>query len=381
MEEAAAVAEEAAASELKTGYRIIHRKVNHKLGIKPQKDLPFFSFQWHITDECDQRCRHCYIYAEDPGRIPVRMSWTDICDVLRNCLSFCRDFGTRPVFFITGGDPLLHPDFWRLTEKLHQLSIPFVILGNPFHLNTFISLRLRYLGCIRYQMSIDGLEATHDALRKPGSYQETVKKIAILNRAGIDSAVMTTVSSINADELPEIIDAVVKARTGLFSFARYCPTGTDKSVGIAPEKYRELLVRCAERIRGHLASGCRTRFDKKDHLWMLLDFEEGRFVLPNDTAPNVIRDGCHCGSSHLTILPDGEVLACRRVPGSRVGNALTESFRHIWLGPMEAYRKYDRFERCAGCRLMVWCRGCPAVAAGTYGSFYSPDPQCWQIVH
>lgn len=22
---------------------------------------PYFSFQWHITDECDQRCKHCYI--------------------------------------------------------------------------------------------------------------------------------------------------------------------------------------------------------------------------------------------------------------------------------------------------------------------------------
>ena len=24
----------------------------------------YFSFQWHITDECDQRCKHCYILRE-----------------------------------------------------------------------------------------------------------------------------------------------------------------------------------------------------------------------------------------------------------------------------------------------------------------------------
>ena len=23
----------------------------------------YFSMQWHITDKCDQRCKHCYIYA------------------------------------------------------------------------------------------------------------------------------------------------------------------------------------------------------------------------------------------------------------------------------------------------------------------------------
>lgn len=26
---------------------------------------PYFAFQWHITDECDQRCQHCYIFSED----------------------------------------------------------------------------------------------------------------------------------------------------------------------------------------------------------------------------------------------------------------------------------------------------------------------------
>ncbi len=37
-----------------------------------------------------------------------------------------------------------------------------------------------------------------------------------------------------------------------------------------------------------------------------------------------------------------------------------------------------RFERCAGCELLRFCRGCPAVAAATSGSFYAPDPQCWK---
>ncbi len=25
----------------------------------------YFAFQWHITDDCDQRCKHCYIFAEN----------------------------------------------------------------------------------------------------------------------------------------------------------------------------------------------------------------------------------------------------------------------------------------------------------------------------
>ena len=25
----------------------------------------YFAFQWHITDEFDQSCKHCYIFSED----------------------------------------------------------------------------------------------------------------------------------------------------------------------------------------------------------------------------------------------------------------------------------------------------------------------------
>ena len=73
-------------------------------------------------------------------------------------------------------------------------------------------------------------------------------------------------------------------------------------------------------------------------------------------------------------------MACRRVPDSVVGSALKDDLKDLWIGPMEAYRRLDSFQRCAGCRLLTLCRGCPAVAAATHGSFYAPDPQCWRRV-
>ena len=27
--------------------------------------MEYFAFQWHITDACDQHCKHCYIFSED----------------------------------------------------------------------------------------------------------------------------------------------------------------------------------------------------------------------------------------------------------------------------------------------------------------------------
>lgn len=35
----------------------------------------YFAFQWHITDDCDQRCKHCYIFSENNGKKLDSMSW------------------------------------------------------------------------------------------------------------------------------------------------------------------------------------------------------------------------------------------------------------------------------------------------------------------
>ena len=91
-------------------------------------------------------------------------------------------------------------------------------------------------------------------------------------------------------------------------------------------------------------------------------------------------DGCNCANCHMTILPTGEVFACRRME-SPIGNALTDKMYDIYVGDaMNAYRKYEQFEKCSKCELLRFCRGCPAVAYGYTHNMYSTDPQCWKEV-
>lgn len=338
---------------------------------------PYFSFQWHITDDCDQRCRHCYIYSGDQSKKPDAMRFSQMEKTLENCMDFCRTFGRRPYFYITGGDPILHPDFWNLLDRLYQRKIPFSILGNPFHLDDSVCRDLTERGCQKYQLSLDGLRETHDWFRKPGSFDQTLEKVACINRSGMKSVIMTTVSKENADEMTGIIDTAVRAGADVFSFARYVPSGGELDAGLTPSEYRTLLEACDARFRYWEEKGVSTRFNKKDHLWTLYDYETGAFRIPQGARDGVIYSGCNCGNCHLTILPTGEVFACRRVAQSRVANALTDRLADVWLREMEDYRVYTRFEKCARCRLLPYCRGCPAVAKGTSGDFYAKDPQCW----
>ena len=341
----------------------------------------YFAFQWHITDDCDQRCKHCYIFAENNCKQLDSMSWAQMQAVIDNCEDFCEMYDRLPYFYITGGDPILHPDFWPLLELLAIKRIPFTIMGNPFHLTDEVCQRMKLLGCEKYQLSIDGLQETHDWFRKRGSFQTTLEKIAMINRAGIRSVVMTTVSGTNIHEVPGIIDAVVKAEANVYAFARYCPTSEEKDTGMSPQEYRHLLEVCDARFKAYEAAGYDTYFNRKDHLWTLYQYETGEFKIPETAQPGMIYGGCNCGNCHMTILPTGDVYACRRVQNSRVGNVFEDRLADLWVAEVEQYRDYDRFKKCSKCELLPWCRGCPAVASGAHGDFYDVDPQCWKEIN
>jgi radical SAM/SPASM domain protein of ACGX system len=283
-----------------------------------------------------------------------------------------------PYFYITGGDPILHPDFWRLCEALKGKNIPFAIMGNPFHVTAEVCARLKDCGCRKYQMSLDGLRETHDWFRKPGSFDCTLEKIAVIKAAGIHSVIMTTVSGANIAEIPALIDIVAANGVAVFAFARYCPTSAEKDTNIKPDEYRALLEACDRKFDEYKA-GC-TYFNRKDHLWTLFAYERGEFKIPADADERTIYGGCNCGNCHITILPNGDVYACRRME-SKVGNVLDDRLANIWnCQTMNRFRDYGAFKKCGKCELLRFCRGCPAVACGATGDFYAADPQCWKEI-
>jgi radical SAM/SPASM domain protein of ACGX system len=344
--------------------------------------LPYFSFQWHITDACDQRCKHCYIFAENNTKKQTEMPFSQMEQVIDSCLEMCQKLKRTPYFYITGGDPILHPDFWRLLELLQEKKITFAILGNPFHLDDATCRKMKALGCRKYQLSLDGMEKTHDRFRKPGSFQLTLEKIKCIQNAGMYCAIMSTVSSANLKEFPELIDLVAQYQVDVFAFGRYCPTSGEKSetYHISPTEYRAFLEQCYERFEFHKANGCRTTFQLKDHLWTLFLYEKGLFKIPKEHKTGMIYDGCHCGIGHMTILPTGTVYACRRME-SPVGNVKDTSMYDLFMGEtMDQYRRFEQFEKCNQCELLGYCRGCPAVAYGYTGSPYGKDPQCWKEI-
>jgi len=334
-----------------------------------------FGLQWHITNECDQRCKHCYIWRKFHNEgLQVVPTIKQCKSTIQKFINFCEEMSVIPYLSITGGDPLLYEDFWKLLEIVRKNKIFFTILGNPFHLTKEVATRLKEMGCVSYQMSIDGTRLTHDSLRKSGSFEATLGAIEILRRANIRSMIMMTVSTFNYKECPYVARLCVEHGVNNFTFARYCPTHKDTEFNIPAKEYRGFLSDMWKTYSSLIDFG--TKFALKDHLWVPFLYEEGLYKLHRQK--NIVFDGCNCGISHMTLLPNGVVYACRRFD-SRVGNIYKQSLKTIFLSQeMNKYRNFDNLIGCRSCELLNYCRGCHAVSAGTTGSFFDKDPQCWR---
>ena len=118
-----------------------------------------FSIQWHITNGCDQRCKHCYIFNSEKPAPMEKWEFRNAVKLLDSYEDFCTKYDRNPNIALTGGDPILHPHFWDIVQELKNRKIPFVVLGNPFHIGAKEAKRLVDAGCWCYQVSLDGMRA------------------------------------------------------------------------------------------------------------------------------------------------------------------------------------------------------------------------------
>ncbi|HYA31436.1 MAG TPA: SPASM domain-containing protein [Thermodesulfovibrionales bacterium] len=98
----------------------------------------------------------------------------------------------------------------------------------------------------------------------------------------------------------------------------------------------------------------------------------------------VPKGGCAAGVSGFTILPDGTMLPCGRLP-VQIGNVRKDSLREVWATSrvLVALRDKGRYKgKCGRCRRWADCRGCRAIAyavsrANGRNDMLAEDPQCF----
>ncbi len=96
---------------------------------------------------------------------------------------------------ITGGEPLLHKDFGAINSMLPDFLVRKVLFTNGLLLNQQILMDLHVDEAI--QISIDGLEQAHDALRGAGTVPRSMKSIRLCLEMGFEVSVSTMIHAGN----------------------------------------------------------------------------------------------------------------------------------------------------------------------------------------
>lgn len=335
-----------------------HFRANRALE-KDYASSPVFTLQWHVTQACDLHCKHCYDRSD---RSPLKLGHA--ISILEDLREFCRSRFVRGQISFTGGNPLLYSHFDELYRAAAENGFSTAILGNP-------TTRRRLEGLIRiqppvfFQVSLEGLREHNDDIRGPGHFDRTMSFLEILKDLNIYSMVMLTLTRENMREVLPLSE-VLCGKVDYFTFNRLSMVGEGADLRLpAVDDYAAFLRKYIE------ASGENPIMGLKDNLINILHHREDVPLTGGCTG-----FGCGAAFNFITLLPDGEVHACRKFP-SCIGNIFEKSFSELYESePARRYRSGSR--ACGDCAIRPVCGGCLAT---TYGHgldvFEDRDPMCF----
>jgi len=318
-----------------------------------------FTLQWHITQACDLHCRHCYDRSERP---PLKLEMG--LAILDDLQVFCRNRQVKGQISFSGGNPLLYPHFTELYRAAKERGFGTAILGNPAPRE-----RMEELLDIQrpnfFQVSLEGLPAHNDAVRGPGNFAKVVKFLEVLCELRIYSMVMLTLTRDNLNQILPLAD-FLRERTDSFTFNRLSQVGEGANLQLpSPEAYRAFLESYLKAVETNPVLAL------KDNLINILYHRKGV-----DPFGGCTGFGCGAAFNFLTVLPDGEVHACRKFP-SLIGMLSEQSLEKIY--DSESAKRYRTgTSACRACPIRPVCGGCLAVVYGHgLDAFEVRDPYCF----
>jgi len=348
----------------------------------PDTHLDEFYFQWHITDRCNLRCIHCY---QEEYNIRSELSSSQLEKIADQIILTLKKWHKKGRIALTGGEPFLKKELFPLIEYLEKSEFIWRIgiLTNGILVDEKVADRLKKFQKLYYiQISLDGAsEKTNDFIRGKGSYNKAVNSFRILNKKGIKTRLMFTVHKKNLQEVPSLIDLAIKEKVDTLTIERFVPEGKGakfKDWFLAKEEIHKLFQYVSQRADLEYQKGTPLKILKYRTLWANIDPERAK---TNDVPLEIDLGGmCSIGIDSLTILPDGTVLPCRRLP-IPIGNLKNDSIFKIWYTSDLLWKirnKNNLKGKCKGCDLIPRCSGCRAIAYAVTGDYLSEDPQCWK---
>ncbi|MFZ5953461.1 MAG: radical SAM/SPASM domain-containing protein [Candidatus Rifleibacteriota bacterium] len=333
-----------------------------------------FTLQWHITEKCNLECSHCYeIFKNRPEAdiSLVHLALSQFNELLSQYQTLKHSIKIFGHINLTGGEPLLHPNFWeiiKLIKNQPDRRYSWGLLTNGTLIDAAMARKIADENPALVQISIDGKEETHDRIRGMGSFNRAVAGVKNLVQTGIRPIISFTASSENYLEFPQVVELANRIGARKVWSDRYLPMKKDPA---QPEflnrgqtdKFFSLMrqERCQARNNQQRA---------------VVEMNRALQFLKTETRPY----RCNAGRWLLCLQADGTLLPCRRLP-IELGNIKEHEISKIYFNNsfIKQLKEPELFpEECRPCRFRYQCGGgLRCLSAAVHGDPFRRDPGCW----
>jgi MoaA/NifB/PqqE/SkfB family radical SAM enzyme len=273
----------------------------------------------YVTNRCNARCSHCFYWQEVASGIKKELSLSQIKKIAKTLAN------PLATLSITGGEPFLRDDLVQICQAFFELNRTrkINIVTNGFFTKKIKETTEKILEkCpidLNIQVSLDGLQKTHDKIRKISIFEKATETIRVLGKLStkfknFQVTVETTIGKQNLNEVVDLGKFIKKKFPSVhhgFQFVRsasFDVYGIDKKIlsGLDPESKEPLLsVKEMEKAFKNFSQFS----DKRNSLLSsyVKVMNKGIIKMKKEKRPFV---KCLAGKYDVVIWPDGQVSMC-----------------------------------------------------------------------
>jgi heme b synthase len=338
---------------------------------------------WEITRRCNLFCAHCRASSKDE-------QYEDELSI-EECFQLMDEITKvgKPVIILTGGEPLVRRDVLQIARYGVGRGLRVVMGTNGTLVTRELAAELIKVPVSRLAVSIDfPTRELQDEFRgKQGAYQEALDGIANALNAGIEIQINSTITKLNVDYLPDLLDLSLEVGAMAFHPFMLVPTGRGKSLEsqeLSPQQYEETLNWIYEK---QMEMGDRLFFKPTDAPHYMRILQQRGNKTPESQKPNsapghhpmqTITRGCLAGTGFCFVSHKGGVQGCGYLD-VEAGNVREQPFSEIWANAplFKQLRDLSNIKgKCGVCEYKRICGGCRARAYEATGDYLEAEPYC-----
>ncbi|MEW6608219.1 MAG: radical SAM protein [bacterium] len=324
---------------------------------------------WEVTRRCNLSCIHCRASAINSNRFDEDELSTEEAFVLIDEIAKV----SHPILILSGGEPLLRQDIFKIASYAISKEFTVVIGCNGTLINEEVTERIKDVGIKRISVSLDGAAAkTHNKIRQQGAFEKALEGLKWAGRSGLEIQINTTVTKQNYLELNDIINLSIKLGAVACHFFFLVPTGRAKTMEkqeLSLTEYEDVLTWLYKKSK---VTNIEIRTTCAPHYFRIMrQIEKGEqhFLLSK---------GCLAATSYCFISYKGEVFPCGYLD-VRCGDIKTQSFKDVWENSQvfNELRDFSKYKgKCGRCEYINVCGGCRARAYAKTGDYLDQEPNC-----